>query len=132
MASACSAVAQTPPLAVGDPAVSGRHIRPYANEWKMIHRGLDGADRPAGRWIDTLEVPTDGDHEILRRTQVTYNAAGNLVSRQVHIVDRRTMAPLRSHLSRDSESNTWTLDPTVSPGSYYPATISHFGPFTAH
>ena len=99
MASACLAVAQTPRIAVGDPNVSGQHIRPYSNQWNMTHRGSDGTERPAGRWIDTLEVVTAGNQEILRRTQVTYNATGSLVSRQVHIVDRRTMAPLRSHLS---------------------------------
>lgn len=91
--------AQIRAVAPGDPSVGGGHIEPYTNEWSMTHRAANGAERLIGHWVDSLDVVTIDGVEYLRRIQTSFGPDGAQRNRQVHLVDRSTMAPLRSHLS---------------------------------
>lgn len=86
-------------IAVGDTRVSGDRIQPYTAHWQMYHRTPDGTERIVGLWLDTMEVVTVDGQTLLRRSQVALDTAGKPVSRQVHLVDRETLAPVRSHFS---------------------------------
>ncbi len=63
--------AQVRTVAPGDASVSGRHIEPYTNEWRMTYRAADGAVRPVGRWLDSLDVVTIDGVEYLRHGGAT-------------------------------------------------------------
>ena len=83
----------------GDVLVNGQDIEPYTNEWRMTNRAADGTERDVGRWLDSLDIVTIEGVEYLRRVQTTLDPAGHATNRQVHMVDRSTMAPLRSHVA---------------------------------
>ncbi len=96
--SVISAESQVVTYTAGSAEVDGTIIQPYRNEWRVVSRALDGTETPAGRWTDSVDIILSGGDEVLRRTQIAYDAEDNVVSRQVHLVNRSTMAPVASHL----------------------------------
>ncbi|NKB90491.1 MAG: hypothetical protein GKS06_19970 [Acidobacteria bacterium] len=85
-------------LVPGDDSISGSHIKPYENEWEMVQRGTDGEERVIGRWTDRVEIEEVLGREVLRREQVSYGPSDVENNRQVHVLWRDTLAPVRSHL----------------------------------
>lgn len=93
------AASQARMIVPGDGVASGRSIEPYATEWHMTAWSPDGTERSLGRWLDTLDIVTVDGVELLRRVQTTVDTAGVPGNRQLHMVDRATMLPVRSHTS---------------------------------
>ncbi len=81
----------------GDSSVTGRNIESYTNEWQVFRVASDGGKTPSGRWLDSLDVVEIDDQEHLRRIQRSFGPDGALRNRQLQMVKREDMSPLRSH-----------------------------------
>jgi len=82
-----------PTLAVGDGAISGRRLTPYANAWMFSVRRPDGQQIDQGIWTDVLRRREMGGRSLWERVQgMTYN--NGLMSSTINRFDPDTLAPV--------------------------------------
>jgi hypothetical protein len=84
-----------PTLAIGDGAISGRHLEPYSNAWMFSVRRPDGQQVDQGIWSDVLRRREIGGRSLLERVQgMTYG--NGLMSATINRFDPDTLAPVTS------------------------------------
>jgi hypothetical protein len=97
-------------LAVGDPGVTGAHLRPYTNLWKFTQEKPGGPSVEAGTWSDALEMTTFEGRPALKRTQVAKYSRKDIQLTFVDVFDPKTMEPFTSDYLRSSDGNTRHTD----------------------
>ena len=79
----------------GDGIVDGTRIRPYTNRWGYYRVDADGTRHRLGEWRDELQVTEIGGRTVIHRVQEV-PAPGGRVRKMLNIVDRDTLAPIRT------------------------------------
>ena len=107
-------------IKVGDPAVSGRFLKPYKNLWRLSVRSANGKENPdAATWSDELRLVTVRGREIFERIQVAkFQKDGHEVATTEtrNTFEPRTMAPIsrsftKRMVSGGDESTTIEFHP---------------------
>lgn len=106
---AASAGAGPTRVSVGDPKVSGAHLKPYTNVWKFTQQKPGGPAVDAGTWSDALEQTTYEGRPALKRTQVAKYLKGIQIT-FVNIFDPKTMEPYRADYARTDNGDTRHID----------------------
>ncbi|MEN8182267.1 MAG: hypothetical protein ABFS46_06990 [Myxococcota bacterium] len=99
LGAAIPAAGQVRVVEPGPDGASGQRIQPYANEWTVTAIDRDGGRTPLGVWKDSVDVFVIDGAEHLRRVQSHLAADGSVKNTQVHVVERATMMPVRSHFT---------------------------------
>jgi hypothetical protein len=82
-----------PTIAIGDGAISGRRLEPYANAWMFSVQRPDGRRVDQGIWSDVLHRREVDGRSLLERIQgMTYS--NGLMSSTINRFDPDTMAPV--------------------------------------
>ena len=102
--------AEPPRLSVGDPGVSGVHLKPYTNLWKFTQQKPGAPAVEAGTWSDALEPTTFSGRPALKRSQVAKYNKGGIILTFVSVFDPSTMEPYSFDYVRSDDGNVRHVD----------------------
>lgn len=92
-------------VAVGDANVTGAHLKPFTNLWKMTQQKPDGPAGTVGTWSDALETVTFQGRPAMKRTQIAKYDKKNIELCFVSVFDPKTMEPFSFDYSRSDNGN---------------------------
>jgi len=95
---------------VGDPKVTGSHLKAYANLWKFTQQKPGGTAESAGTWSDSLENVDFEGRPALKRTQIAKYEKKPIQLTFVSIFDPKTMEPFSFDYSRSDNGNVRHVD----------------------
>src|SRR5258706_2316232 len=95
---------------VGDPALTGSHLKPYTNRWKFTQQKPGEPPVEAGIWSDALETTIDDGRPAMKRTQTVQYAKKDIRIEIVDVFDPKTMEPYVFDYSRSSDGNKRHID----------------------
>jgi hypothetical protein len=97
-------------MVVGDPGVTGSHLKPYTNLWKFTQQKPGGVAEPAGTWSDSLESVEFQGRPALKRTQIAKYDKKSIQLTFVSVFDSKTMEPFSFDYSRSDNGNVRHVD----------------------
>jgi hypothetical protein len=90
---------------VGDASVTGSHLKPYTNLWKLTQQKPGEAVEEAGTWSDSLESTVYKGQPAMKRTQIANYTKKGIQLTFVSVFDPKTMESFFFDYSRSDNGN---------------------------
>jgi hypothetical protein len=90
---------------VGDASVTGSHLRPYTNQWKLTQQKPGGTVEEAGTWSDSLESTVYRGQPAMKRTQIAKYEKKGIELTFISVFDPKTMESFSFDYSRSDNGN---------------------------
>jgi hypothetical protein len=97
--------AGSPRLEVGDVEITGSHLKPYTNLWKLTQQKPGEAAEEAGTWSDSLESTVYSGQPAMKRTQIAKYEKKGIKLTFVSVFEPKTMKPFSFDYSRSDNGN---------------------------
>ena len=92
-------------LEVGDVRITGSHLKPYTNLWKLTQKKSGGPVEESGTWSDSLEGAVYNGQPAMKRTQIAKYEKKGIKLTFVSVFDPKTMKPFVFDYSRSDNGN---------------------------
>jgi hypothetical protein len=92
-------------LEVGDVGITGLHLKPYTNLWRLTEQKPGEAAEETGTWSDLLESTVYNGQPAMKRTQIAKYEKKGIKLTFVSVFDPRTMKPFSFDYSRSDNGN---------------------------
>jgi hypothetical protein len=90
---------------VGDASMTGSHLKPYTNLWKLTQQKPGGKVEEVGTWSDLLESTNYKGQPAMKRTQIAKYEKKGIQLTFVSVFDPKTMKPFAFDYSRSDNGN---------------------------
>jgi len=90
---------------VGDASVTGSHLRPYMNLWKLTEQKPGRTVEEVGTWSDSLESTVYKGQPAMKRTKIAKYEKKGIQLTFVSVFDPKTMEPFSFDYSRSDNGN---------------------------
>jgi hypothetical protein len=90
---------------VGDANVTGSHLKPYTNMWKLTQQKPGGPVEESGTWSDALESTVYQGRPAMKRTQIAKYEKKGIQLTFVSVFDPKRMEPFSFDYSRNDNGN---------------------------
>ena len=92
-------------LELGDARITGSHLKPYTNLWKLTQQKPGGPVEESGTWSDSLESTVYNGRPAMKRTQIANYKNKAIKLTFVSVFDPKTMKPFVFDYSRSDNGN---------------------------
>jgi len=90
---------------VGDVGITGSHLRPYTNLWRLTQQKPGKPSEEVGTWSDSLESTVYNGQPAMKRTQIANYEKKGIKLTFVSVFDPKTMKPFSFDYSRSDNGN---------------------------
>jgi hypothetical protein len=101
----CSLHAGSARLEVGDAEITGSHLKPYTNLWRLTQQKPGEPSGEVGTWSDSLESTVYNSQPAMKRTQIANYEKKGIKLTFVSVFDPKTMKPFSFDYSRSDNGN---------------------------
>src|SRR5262249_41265080 len=101
----CSLHAGSARLEVGDVRITGSHLKPYTNLWRMTQQKPGETAKETGTWSDLLESTVYNGQLAMKRTRIANYEKKGIKLTFVSVFEPKTMKPLVFDYSRSDNGN---------------------------